>query len=118
MLINGIKATNYVKTDTSLAMSLVCTVDDALAMDTAVIKVTTDQGNLVEKFIGYEKLSATVNAATKEVTLNCLKDDGGILHTLSTAIENNDEQHQELMLAVAELGTLVATISAKGANIG
>lgn len=119
MLINGIKATNYTKSDTSLTMTLICTVDKALSMNTNIIKVMTDQGDLVEQFVGYAKLSATVNALTKEVTLNCFKDENEIMSTVSSAIESNDSQHQEMMLAVAELGSMIAKAPVtKGVNVG
>lgn len=109
MLINGIKATNYAKSDTSLTMTLICTVEQALSMDTDVVKVMTDQGDLVEQFVGYMKLSAVVDATTKEVTLNCFKDKNNITRVLSSLIEKNENSHNEIMMAVAELGTLVAT---------
>lgn len=90
MLINGIKATNYSALGETLLMQLSCAADEALAMDTSIVKVTTDDGDLVEQFIGYTKLSASVDAITKEVTLKCFKDDSGITQAMSSLIESNE----------------------------
>lgn len=77
MLINGIKAThNYVQGDL-LHLVLECTAEEALAMDTAHVKVTTDAGDLAQEYIGWAKQSATVDATTGRVTLVCYRDEDG-----------------------------------------
>lgn len=93
MLINGIKATNYSASEDNLLMQLSCTADEALEMDTTSIKVTTDDGDLVEQFSGYLKVSATVDAITKDVTLKCILDTsniGAISSSLSKRIDEVD----------------------------
>lgn len=70
MNINGVTAYDYTQAGNDLALVLGCTVDEALAMNTAIIEVRTDAGDLVETYAGYTKRSATIDAITGRVTLS------------------------------------------------
>ena len=79
MKINNIKATGYRTRDNILELDLVCNIDEALAIiDTTVIKVITEQNDLVEQFMGYVKFSAMTDIATNKVILKCFKDKDNI----------------------------------------
>lgn len=93
MLVNGIKSNDYKTINEELNIILVCTAEEALAMDTTIIKVTTDQGDLVEQFVGFVKISATVNAVSGEVTLKCVKDNS---ETLTSLIKANEDSTSRL----------------------
>lgn len=69
MKINGKIAYDYTHAGNDLMLILGCTVDEALAMNTAMIEVRTDAGDLVETFVGYAKRRAAVDAITGRVTL-------------------------------------------------
>lgn len=117
MLINNVKAYDYRKSGGELALVLGCSVDEALAMDSALLNVTTDDGDFVEAFAGYAKRSATVDATTGRVTLLCYLDSDGsgaavaaLAQELSAAkAENADLQAQiaEQAAAIRELAELV-----------
>lgn len=107
MLINNIKATNYSASDETLLMQLSCTADEALAMDATVITVTTDQGDLVEQFVGFVKISVTVDAVSGEVTLKCVKDDSETLTSLIKANEDSTSRLDTVENAIIELAMLM-----------
>ena len=122
MLINGIKATNSYVQGNQLFLVLECTADEALAMDTAHVKVTTDEGDLAEEYIGYAKQSVTVDANTGGVTLVCFHDEdgtGAAVNALASELiaekaKNADLQAQveEQALAIEELATIIAEMEA------
>lgn len=107
MKINGIKSNDYKIVDEELNIILVCTAEEALAMDTTIIKVTTDQGDLVEQFVGFIKISATVNAMSGEVTLKCVKDDSETLTSLIKANEDSTSRLDTVENAIVELAMLM-----------
>lgn len=77
MQANGLKAYDYAANGPDLVIVLGCTMEEALAMDTASIEVRTDAGDLAEVFAGYSKRSATVDVATGRVTLSLYLDTEG-----------------------------------------
>lgn len=107
MLVNGFKSTNYSTSGESLFIQLICSVDEALSMNTNVITVTTDQGTFVERFVGYLKVSATVDAVTEEVTLKCVKDNSETLTSLIKANEDSTSRLDTVENAIVELAMLM-----------
>lgn len=110
MKINGLTAYDYQSSGNDLALILGCGVNDALAMDTSIIEVKTDQGSVVETFAGYVKRSATVDAATGRVTLLCYLDKDGT----GAAV---DALAKELAASKAQNASLQAQISEQAAAI-
>ncbi len=118
MLINGIQATHNYTQGNQLFLVLNCTAEEALAIDTAHVKVTTDAGDLAEEYIGWAKQSVMVDANTGSVTLVCYHDEdgtGAAVNALASELiaekaRNADLQAQveEQAAAIEELAAIIA----------
>lgn len=114
MRINGLTAYDYQSSGNDLALILGCGVSEALAMDTALIEVKTDQGSLVETFAGYAKRSATVDAATGRVTLLCYLDKdgaGAAVDALAKELAASKEANADLQAQLAEQAAAIRELA-------
>lgn len=65
MKINGIKALDYQEQGGQLVVTLEDTrLEEITGMDAALLRVTTDDGDLVECFVGYQVVTVTYEAST------------------------------------------------------
>ena len=71
MKANGITCLDYTEDASSVRFVLECSAEQALAMDTTQVDVTTDDGDLAARFVALVKVSATVSAADGKCTLLC-----------------------------------------------
>nr|DAQ07478.1 MAG TPA: hypothetical protein [Caudoviricetes sp.] len=110
MKINNLTAYNYAETTDGLSLVLGCSIDDAFALDPSRIEVKTDDGDIVEVFAGYAIKSATIDAATKRVTLNLYYDSDGAGAGINVLAKQNAELQSRLddaESALIELASLV-----------
>ena len=95
MKANGITCLdNWVEGDGSLMLVLDCTADEELAVDTLAIDVTTDDGDLAERYVNYIKTCASVDAQTKRVTLRCAAATGDVAQTITQVVVKMGEVAQ------------------------
>lgn len=95
MKANGITCLDtWVEGDGSLMLVLDCTADEALAMDTLKIDVTTDDGDLAERYVNYIKVCAVVDAETKKVTLRCAAATGDVAQAITQVVVKMGEVSQ------------------------
>ncbi len=112
MKANGITCLdNWVEGDGSLMLVLDCTADEALAMDTLTIDVTTDDGDLAERYVNYVKMCVTIDAETKRVTLRCAAATGDVAKTITQVVVKMGEVSQ-----AAESASATATEAKKAAD--
>lgn len=83
MLVNGISARSVNQSGDSLEVALSCDISDALAMDDSVLTVTTDEGSVTDVFSGYQRLSTSIDAGTRYVTISYRIDRSGLGNSLS-----------------------------------
>lgn len=70
MKINGIKALDYREQDGKLVVTMKDTsLEEIIGMDAAVLRVTTDDGDLVECIAGYQVAIVTYEAGTETFTV-------------------------------------------------
>ena len=87
MKANGITCLDYYGGgDGSLTLILGCTAEEALTMDTLTVDVTTDDGDLAARFVNLVKVSATVDAQTKQVSLLCAAATGDMAKAVSDIV--------------------------------
>lgn len=106
MLINGLKGINNYTQGDQLFLVLDCTAEEALAMDTAHVKVMTDAGDLAKEYFGYAKQSASIDAATGYVTLICFHDEDGTgagLNALGVKVAQMGKQNDDTQAVLAAL---------------
>ena len=119
MKINNITAYDYyLQNENSLVLILGCSVDEALKIDTSLLEVKTDDGNLVEAFGGYRKRSAAIDIDTGRVSLLCYLDTDGsgaavdaLAKQLTAEKQKNADlqaQVEEQALAIEELAAMIA----------
>lgn len=95
MKANGITCLDtWVEGDGALMLVLDCTADEALSMDTLTIDVTTDDGDLAERYVNYIKTCASVDAQTKRVTLRCAAATGDVAQTITQVVAKIGEVTQ------------------------
>ena len=69
MKINGIKALDYQEKDGKLVVTMMDTsLEEIIGMDAAMLRVTTDDGDLVECIAGYQVARVTYEAGTETYT--------------------------------------------------
>lgn len=121
MLINGIEAKSYTHEGDKLNVVFAASIDAVISMEQEVVTVQTDSGSIVETFSGYVKRRVYIDMTTGYVGADFLLMDGDIAKSLSSlaeqvsqvASQSNEKmeevkaQNDEIMLAIAELGTLV-----------
>lgn len=87
MKANGITCLDYYGGgDGSLTFVLDCTADEALAMDTLIVDVETDDGDLAARFVNLVKISASVEAQSKQVSLHCAAATGDMAKAVSDIV--------------------------------
>ena len=95
MKANGITCLDtWVDGDGALMLVLDCTADEALSMDTLTIDVTTDDGDLAERYVNFIKTCASVDAQTKRVTLRCAAATGDVAQTITQVVAKIGEVTQ------------------------
>ena len=114
MKINGKKALDYTAQGERLELVLAeTTMADILGMDTAVLTVETDAGDVVEAFVGFSLASVTYEVAggVFRVILDRAVPDttGASLDALTRRVAAQGATQEDIMLALAELAGLVAT---------
>lgn len=101
MKANGITCLDYYGGgDGSLTLVLDCTAEEALAMDTLVVDIETDDGDLAARFVNMVKISASVDAQSKQVSLRCAAATGDMAKAVSDIVAKVDVVEQ----AAAEAG--------------
>lgn len=96
MKVNNIKSDDYISLDGNLDIVLDCSVVEALGMDTSIIEVRTDDGDLVESFAGYIKKSATIDVITNKVTLHCFLPNDNSSEVLNTLLQQMQAMQKEI----------------------
>lgn len=96
MKVNNIKSDDYISLDGNLDIVLDCSVVEALGMDTSIIEIRTDDGDLVESFAGYIKKSATIDAITNKVTLHCFLPNDNSSEVLNTLLQQMQAMQKEI----------------------
>ena len=86
MKANGITCLDNWVEGGALMLVLDCTAEEALSMDTLTIDVTTDDGDLAERYVNYVKTCASVDAQTKRVTLRCAAATGDVAQTITQVV--------------------------------
>lgn len=112
MKINGIKATDYKAIGSELELVFIdTTMDDIAAMDTSIITVRTDDGDLVEIMSGFSLSSVTFDVVTKTFTTRLVRsiDDttAVTLKALNERLAAQEAAQTDIMLAIAELASVV-----------
>lgn len=118
------KANGYTCTDCrcdggALALDLCgVTAEEALAADWAVVRVCTDDGDLVEAYAGYAPRSATAHAVGGLTLVLASGDDAAVLRAMRQVAEAQEAQRgvnaetaerlDEQDMALAELAGLIA----------
>lgn len=91
MKVNGITCLDYHEGgDGSLTFVLDCTAEKALEMDTLIVNVVTDEGDIAERFVNLVKVSATVDAQSKQVSLRCAAATGDMAKAVTDIVEKVD----------------------------
>lgn len=120
MKANNITALDYSASGERLTLSLSgTTLEEVTGMDTSLVTIQTDAGDTVEVFAGYTLKSVTydITAATYLAVLVRSADDGtsaaldaltAQLTTVTTQTVEQAAQLEDVMTALAELGTIVA----------
>lgn len=104
---NGIKALDYQVQGERLFLTLAETsLEQITGMDTALLRITTDDGDLVEAFSGYRLTRVTYEAAdgTFHAVLEQGADDttAAALAALTEAMTAAEEQNKELQVQLNE----------------
>lgn len=112
MKINGIKASDYKTIGSELELVFIeTTMDDIAAMDTSIITVRTDDGDLVEIMSGFSLSSITFDAVTKTFITRLVRsiDDttAVTIEALSERLAAQEAAQTDIMLAIAELASVV-----------
>lgn len=112
MKINGIKATDYKAIGSELELVFIdTTMDDIAAMDTSIITVRTDDGDLVEIMSGFSLSSVTFDVVTKTFITRLVRsiDDttAVTLKALNERLAAQEAAQTDIMLAIAELASVV-----------
>ena len=113
MNINGITALDYERQGNSLALILSgATFEEVSTMDTALLEVRTDDGDLVEAFAGYALRSITYDTAaqTYRAVLALATDDNTAktLDSMAAKIVELQSASYDVMDALTELAGIVA----------
>ena len=113
MKVNGITALDYERQGDSLALVLSDTNFEAVSgMDTALLEVRTDDGDLVEAFAGYALRSITYDTAaqTYKAVLVLAADDSTAkaLDSITAKIVELQSASNDVMDALTELAGIVA----------
>ena len=120
MKANNIKALDYSASGERLTLSLSgTTMEEVTGMDTSLVTIQTDAGDTVEVFAGYTLKAVTydLTAATYLAVLVRGADDGTSaaldtlaekVTTVTTKTAEQSAQLEDVMTAMAELGTIVA----------
>lgn len=113
MKINNITALDYSASGERLVLSLSSTtMEEITGIDTSLVTIQTDAGDTVEVFAGYSLKSVTydVAASTYLAILERNSVDGtkDALDALAAQIQEQAVRQDEIMAALAELGTIVA----------
>ena len=113
MKVNGITALDYERQGNSLALILSgATFEEVSTMDTALLEVRTDDGDLVEAFAGYALRSITYDTAaqTSQAALALATDDSTAktLDSMAAKIVELQSASNDVMDALTELAGIVA----------
>lgn len=113
MKVNGMTALDYERQGNSLALILSgATFEEVSTMDTALLEVRTDDGDLVEAFAGYALRSITYDTAarTYKATLTLAADDSTAkaLDSITAKIVELQSASNDVMDALTELAGIVA----------
>ena len=86
----------------------------ALGADWSLVSIATDDGDVAETFAGYAARSATVDAATGDVTLRLVSGaDAAVIGAVRRLAEENaalKAESSDVMDAIAELGDVAADL--------
>ena len=113
MNVNGITALDYERQGNSLVLILSgATFEEVSTMDTALLEVRTDDGDLVEAFAGYVLRSITYDTAAqtyKAVLANATDDNTAKpLNSMAAKILELQSASNDVMDALTELAGIVA----------
>ena len=111
MKVNGITALDYERQGNSLALILSgATFEEVSTMDTAMLEVRTDDGDLVEAFAGYVLRSITYDTAAQTYKAALATDDSTAktLDSMAAKIVELQSASNDVMDALTELAGIVA----------
>lgn len=119
MKANGITCTDYRPTAGGLELDLACSAEEALSMDTSVVSIETDDGDLVARLVNLVKATATVTAGAEGmVTLRCALATGEMAEAVTALASRLASQGDELAAVSqsADEAMRKAEEAAEGAN--
>lgn len=113
MKVNGMTALDYERQGNSLALVLSgATFEEVSTMETSLLEVRTDDGDLVEAFAGYALRSITYDTAaqTYTATLTLAADDSTAkaLDLITAKLTELQSASNDVMDALTELAGIVA----------
>jgi hypothetical protein len=111
MKVNGITSESYKCEDGILSISLKCNYEDALAFNASLVEVKTDDDDLVDAFVGYQKKRIISNLSTGEIVIECVLVDDSLQPVLNEfenkllaqaqQIENQADVIEEMLALLA-----------------